>query len=429
MTARDNVRTALMCLLLLGLFSFAGVVSAAPVTIPLSSFVIFSGGGATPDSQTNYETAVGGHTTINGNIGSNQDFYMVGGQDGSGSAQINGSVYVGGYLNMGQPLTVGSPSGPLRDIVVNGEDDGNTPDNAYEADFAGDLAGNMYVTSEYMGDTVHLGTTGHISQVVGFGGNLEFTGEAGSTDAIAGGNVEGTVTSPSSKTFALITMPSATDLSGFVVTQGNPHNPVTLLPNTILTGYGTLTTSQNQTVNLQSGDYYFQSIDMLGGLTVNIDLTSGSPINIYVVDGVMLKLTELRVKGAGTGGAFLPISDPAAQPLAGLIYLETRGIFDMRGASETNRNLWGGTVYASVREESGGEVNIGQYQDWYGAVWAFDSVDIADHGNWNLPTFNPTAIQLTGLRARADRSAAQVLVLMALSLVAIAAAARLRQWA
>jgi hypothetical protein len=56
-------------------------------------------------------------------------------------------------------------------------------------------------------------------------------------------------------------------------------------------------------------------------------------------------------------------------------------------------------------------VSIGQYMDWYGAVYAFDSVDLADHGNWNyMPVPEPSTailsllgLTLAGIASRRQR--------------------------
>lgn len=98
--------------------------------------------------------------------------------------------------------------------------------------------------------------------------------------------------------------------------------------------------NQNETLILSSGDYYFNSLDAGGGFTLKIDLSTGNPIKIYVLNNVSLNLTTLMVKGAGTGGVFVPISN--AQSLAALIYLETQGTFLLGpGGLENSHIIWG----------------------------------------------------------------------------------------
>ena len=61
----------------------------------------------------------------------------------------------------------------------------------------------------------------------------------------------------------------------------------------------------------------------------------------------------------------------------------------MSGATDAAHNIWGGTVYASLLEGASAEVSIGQYTDWYGAAYAYDSFDTADHGKWTYVPFEP----------------------------------------
>ena len=364
--------------------------SAAPVmgdittvaASPLSGFAIFSGGGVNFNSQGTGETAIGGHTTVTGDIGSNQDLRVVGGQTGSVTTQFNGSVYVGGYLDVGQPLTIGSPT--LRaSVVVNGVNVPAPPPGTIEAEIRGTIYGDLYTTGD-----VRLGNVSSVRQVGGLGGNVRYTGNY---TAVSGAVVEGTALQVGSTTsFTTISMPAA--MASWVgganqTVPSGSGSSLTVAPGT----HGALATSaQNQTVNLVSGTYRFDSITAQGDFTLRIDLTSGLPISILALgDMTFGQSATLMVLGAGTGGNYVPIS--AAQSLASLIYFETRSRFVMGGATSADPTIWGGTVYASLREDGGsqGEVDIGQHNNWYGAIYAFDSIDIADHGTFTyvpLPT-------------------------------------------
>ena len=320
---------------------------AYPLSDPpvLSDFVIFSNGG---ESAT-WETEIGGHTLINGNIGSNQDLFLQGNPLPGYPAQLNGSAYAGGDLQFGQDETVGSSSF-LREVVVNGD-----------AAIGGDVTiwGNLDANSYTLG---------------------------------TGATVSGDATAPSSNTFALISMPAATVFTAGGADQQIPAPSGTSL--TLAPGiYGAMeTTRQVQALNLSSGDYYFDSMSVQGGFILNVDLTSGNPINIYVVGNVDFSSQglQLNVNGTGTNNAFVPISD--APELAALIYMETYGNFAMGG-----ENSWGGTVYASFNPDTGdpdtgdvdSDVTIGQYINWTGAVYAYDQVDVADHGKWNYVPLGP----------------------------------------
>ena len=71
---------------------------------------------------------------------------------------------------------------------------------------------------------------------------------------------------------------------------------------------------------MSSGNYYFDSITAQGGFTLEIDLTSGNPVDIYVVgDANFAQHNTLMVKGAGTGGTFVPIRPSAGVGRAHLL--------------------------------------------------------------------------------------------------------------
>ncbi len=342
---------------------------------PLSNFVIFSGGGSSVSGGD--ETSIGGHTSITGNIGSNQDLFQQGNPLPGYPARLNGSAYAGGGLTFGQDLAVGSSSGPLREVVANG---------------AASIGGGANVYGNLYANAVTLGQNTGIRQVGGVGGNVEYNT---TYTAKSSSVVEGLLSTPSTKMFGLITMPDATVFTAGGVDKTVPSgsgSSLTLAPGT----YGTLATSaQDQTVTLSSGNYYFDAISAQGGFKLQIDLTSGNPVNINVVgDANFAQHNTLMVKGAGTGGAFVPIDQ--AQSLAGLIYLETHARFTMGGASDDAHNIWGGTVYASLLEGTSAEVDIGQYMDWYGAVYAYDSFKVADHGTWTYVKLASSVVPAPG---------------------------------
>jgi hypothetical protein len=343
---------------------------AGPAT--LYDFVVFSGGGATPNSKDNHETQIGGNNTITGLIGSNQDLGIVG--SSPINTQINGSVYVGGYLDMGTGTVVGNSS-LFTEVVVNGLGLASIPSGAFEADIKGDVYGNVFTTGD-----VSLGSNADIRAVSGVGGNVQYTGTLSTN---SGYTAVSTSQVASTTSFSLISMPAATSFVGGGANQTCSSGTCVLGSNV---HYGTLTTSQNVTVELSSGNYYFDAIAASGSLTLKIDLTSGQPINIYVVGLASFgQNSVLMVKGAGTNGLYVDIGSASA--LAALIYFETYDRFLMGGGS-----TWGGTVYASMLEQlSSAEVVMGQNVNWYGALYAFDSVNIADHSTVTyVPHLVPT---------------------------------------
>ena len=384
----------LACLTVLAVTKTASAGMIDVASSPLSGFVIFSGD----------EFFLGGHSEVTGDIGSNQDLTLNGGPVPGYDAQINGSVYVGGYLTTGT-YTIGTSPDP-QEIVVNGV--GTYSANTAEADLGSSLLyGDLFVTSTQNRTVVSLGGSG-LSGVLtdsapdstGVVGNVEINNNSLDTlvNAIPNGDsdyVSGSVALATPTTmFTPITMPMATDLTGFtlIADPDRDNTDGLITPNTLGTAYGTLdTTSGGQTINLESGDYYFDNINVDGDTIFQIDLSSGDPINIYVLNDMVLggSSVSLWVKGTGTGGAFLQINDPSAQALAALIYMETQGNFDKGGESPqgSDTSSWGGTVYASS-----GDLTIGQYIDWVGAAYAFNTFYAADHGTWNYVPLSSTPV-------------------------------------
>ncbi|MCG3178432.1 MAG: hypothetical protein BIFFINMI_00759 [Phycisphaerae bacterium] len=386
MRSRKIGITVLALAAMFGVLAVAASADAAPVTKSLSEFAIFSGG----------NLSIGGHNLVNGDVGSN------GNVDGQGNTQLNGSVYAGGNFTPGSTVHVGSngvTAGPDLDsgtrfisigavypalsveVVVNGSVSFGGDANPVNADH---VYGNVYTKN------VTLSQNAGIEKVAGLGGNLEYTGSFSRNGgahvdglvngvswgpAITGSNPAAPAALGSTKTFAAVTLPTPTSFSAGVTALSDPSG-------TVAPGHwAALTTTLNHTVNLTSGDYYFSSINTGGGLTLNIDLTSGLPINLYVVGNATFgQDTLLQVKGAGTGGVFVPLSQ--ASDLATLINWETHGKFILGGGNTTSwTTIFGGTVY-STYFGTGDGLTIGQRVDWYGALYAVDSANLADHSRF-----------------------------------------------
>jgi hypothetical protein len=347
MIPRNLSRGALRCCVFLSFLAVAGTAFADQISVPLSTFVIFSGGGFSVEGHE--ETDISQHTWILGNLGSNQDLRQLGGPVPFFPAQIDGSVYAGGNVTFGQ------------DLIVNGNVVAN---------------GSATLTSTTVNGTLDASSAT-------LGGNPASTVSGGVT------------TGATADTFALITMPAPTSFSAGGAPKAVGPGVEIVNPGT----YGALTAVQNRTLRLSSGDYYFDSIDVAGGFTLEIDLTSGQPIRIYVVGNVDFGQNNvLKVMGAGTGGVFVPLNQ--AKSLASLIYMETHGFFDMGGNNQGGQphpqNVWGGTLYATAAELVGVDianpnyqVNMGQYNSWYGAIYASDDFNTADHGYYELVPFDP----------------------------------------
>lgn len=372
-------RLVRMCVALLAIAAAAETASAA---LMLSDFLVFSGSGL----------SIGGHNLVNGAIGSNQSV------DITGSTQINGSVYVGNDLTLGSNSAIGSDGVTLSpDLQSSTRFPSPTVFPALLAevvvnDFA-DFAGGSNIFANLYADDVRLGTGTVVRKVGGLGGNVEYTT---SYTALVGAGQQGTLTTPSTKTFAAIALTSGVSFTATGANQQVDSNLdfLQLAPGPS-NSYGSLSTSQqSQTVRLSSGDYYFSSITAQGSFTLEIDLSSGQPININVVGAAVFGQDPvLKVKGAGTSGIFTPISQ--APHLASLINWTLGGKFDLGGGDNaTWTSIFGGNVYSAFNG-SGDGVTIDQRVDWYGALHAFDTIRLADHSRFNfVPVPEPASLLL-----------------------------------
>jgi hypothetical protein len=354
----------------------AATLVAAPVhAAPLSlfDFVVFSGGGSSPNSTSNVETHIGQNVIVYGHVGSNEDVGVISG------AQIFGSIYAGRNFDGGQNITVGSNVAP-QVIIANGY-----------AEMNGDLYGDFHSGSGLApGATTSmlLRSSADIFGNVYTRNNLQFNVGSGISvggNATVGGSVvnlnsntvSGSISTGSTAgllAFTPIAMPAATSFTASTLAiddrscTGGGCSSLVLAPGT----YRNLNVGQNKTLTLSSGNYYLNQIDTSSGLELYLDLSSGVPLNIYVVDKAEFGMNmKIFVKRPGDGG-FTQISSLGDQSIASLVYLETKDRFKVHAGSE-----WIGTVYASLLELDGvAEGGIGQNIMVWGALYAYDSVEV-----------------------------------------------------
>jgi hypothetical protein len=355
------VRRSLACAVLACVVMLPAPAAADPVTI--WDFAVFSGGGATFTSGSP-ETRLGTNVTVNGFVGSNEDMDMT-----SGATVIASGVYVGGFLDMGQDAEIGS-STLLAEVIVNGVNPDVGAPGAFEAQINGNIYGNLYVTGD-----VQLQDHADINMVGGLGGNVEYTGNFDTNGTPV---VQGTTTNvASTQTFTNIGIPAPTTFTASTnplddrSCTGGGCSSLTLAPGT----YSDLNIGSNKTLNLSSGDYFFQSIDVNSDLILNLDVSAG-PINIFVVGVTNFGSNQTtKIKGPGS----LVYVDPGTNPsLASQVYLETHNRFNVNSGTQ-----WAGTVFASKFEVGADEVFIGTGITWYGAAYGLDSVDIHQNSTIN----------------------------------------------
>jgi hypothetical protein len=388
----------------IGLLALAGTASADVVTVPLEDFLLFAGhdGSAGQDS-----LQIQGANLLYGNVGSNGQVTL-----GASDTHILGSVYAGVDVDMAQFTAIGSNGNishiDLEENVLNAVTSEGYPTvdgsgfptfpSQPERVIANDGAilnneSRIYGTLD--ANTASLNSNATV-------GGLTYLPPATPTTPPAAYDQSGATIGAGADTFALITMPTPTDFTGFInngavaPADNNAGTELVLNSNTLATGYGALTTAQNQIVTLtESGDYYFQSINTSGGLTMRIDLTNG-PVNIYVVgevitgqDSVLWVTNATIATHPDATNGYLPISHPDAQALAAQIYWESTGKFYMRGGDGGNNpmsTIFGGTFYSTFSGGGVGEYSIEmrQHLDWFGALWAAERMYIADHSRYTF---------------------------------------------
>jgi hypothetical protein len=355
--------------------AFALLASPQPLlAAPLSiwDFAVFGGGGTTvtPSSP---DARIGNGVTVNGMVGSNEDVAM------TQNAQVFGDIYAGRNFDGGSNIVIGTALNPVT-VIANGS-----------AELDGDLFGDLHSGSSLpSGNTVSLllradaDVTGNVFTK----NNLDFNGPNGilvTGNATVGGVVvdlngnviAGTTTTGSTAgllSYTPIVVPAATAFSASGnaaddrTCTGGGCSALSLAPDT----YRDLIIGQDKELTLTSGTYYFNSINVNSGLDLYLDLSSGNPLNIYVVEEANFGQNQIVfVKRPGDLG-FTQISSLADKSIASLVYLETLDRFNINQNSE-----WVGTVFASMLELGGtDETYVGQNISVWGALYAFDSVDV-----------------------------------------------------
>lgn len=317
-------------------------VSASAGPTSLYDYALFAGGGLTTNTPSP-EIHLGTDTLVNGLVGSNQDVRLL-----SGATVVASGMYVGGYLDMGSNSVVGSPS-LLSQVVVGG----SNSVSGKEASINGTIYGSLAVTGD-----VDLGSNANVTGSIQYTGGLSenATSDYGSATQVAATTAFSTVAMPASSTIVAGSIDK---------TCTGGCSSLTLDPGS----YRDLSIGTDKVLYLKAGDYYFNSISSNSNLTLNLDVTSG-PINIYVVGVVDFGSNHhTKLKGAGTGVDYVDPS--AATALASLVYLETLSKFNINSNTQ-----WAGTVYASKFESGSPESYVGTGVTWWGAVYAFDSVEI-----------------------------------------------------
>ncbi len=325
-----RISTSIVVLTTLALLGFAAP-RAALGEDTVESYSVFAG---------NSIDASGSITSNGSALGSNHDMFLSG-------ANVQ-TVRLGGmlYNTFGGITATG-------DVVVDG-------DAVYN--FFGSVGGNLNVGG-------NLTTTANVAGNIIAGGSVSTSGNtSGSIFAGAGITSSGTVggaafpfSHPTPESFTPLAMPPAhTFASGGANLLMPTFANQTLSPGS----YGELLFDGSNTVNLSSGNYYFDSIHSLGSfVTFNFDTTHG-PVNIFVTGDIFLTSATMNLNGV----SFSSI-DPAN---AGQVYWETHG-----DLSATFTSLLG-TVYSPY-----GDIDLEKLSNGLGNLVAGHDF-ITDGGTFNF---------------------------------------------
>lgn len=358
-------RTTLLCLL-------SGTLFIHPARAEtLGDFVIYTGAGGAPR-----DLEIGQNIIVNGLVGSNGNIKMLAGSELREGLRAGGSLNPGGLASSGAEI---GTSSYLANAIVNGD-----------FNYRGDVFGNVHA-----GGDVLLGAPSDILQVNGVGGNVfaagNLTYNANGVNVQGNVKVGGTVINPSNGvvggttttgvvpaellSYTIFAMPTA---SVFSAGGADVSDTAVLAPGS----YDVLNIGSNKSITLASGDYFFTSFAAGGGLDLRLDLSSGGPINIYVVGNISIGSNmDVLIKGPGDAG-FTDVDSASTSQLdlASKVYIETHGQFDINGGGDLF-----GTIYAAVDVAGDGnkEVNLGTNTQVWGAVYSIDQIDILSGSIFN----------------------------------------------
>ncbi|HEY6435869.1 MAG TPA: T9SS type A sorting domain-containing protein, partial [Ignavibacteriaceae bacterium] len=126
----------------------------------------------------------------------------------------------------------------------------------------------------------------------------------------------------------------------------NITSTATLVPGS----YGNVTLGTSKTLNLSTGDYYFNSISMGGSGKLKLNVANGN-IRIYVTGNVTF----------GTSVEIIILNGGPEK-----VYLETLGNFQMGGSGK-----WNGSLFCPL-----GNITLGTSCTVYGALWTNGEISV-----------------------------------------------------
>jgi hypothetical protein len=270
-------------------------------------------------------------------------------------ATINALSTIGGSLHSGGAVNSGADIG--GDIIANGPvtvDIFDTINGSIVANGNVSLLSGVNVLGNVGANgAVSLGVDAHVAGTVTHNGNLTLAGFA-----TVGGSQVGTV-SPNPATYTPAQLPAATSF-----TSGGAPVSLAVFEDRVLSPgpYGAMSFAGSNELTLSPGSYYFDSIASPGAfVTLNLDLTGGGDIRIFVTGDVQFDNLLIEVNGVDFNDA-----DPN---LASLVYLESHGnIFHDREFFGTLHAPFGDVTTATISDVTGSIIaarhaNIGSSAD------------------------------------------------------------------
>jgi prepilin-type N-terminal cleavage/methylation domain-containing protein len=286
--------------------------------------------------------------------------------------------YNAGYLEYGPPGDLSMLAGPVDSLSFtyyqeDGVTETTTPDDARSvliqlttSDSEGKvepitLSSRVFIRKDIATDGAYS-----ITDFVMFGGTSVFvdrdstvTGNIGSNGTVSlgsGTTVDGDIIEDAS-----VDVPDASSFSagGANIIRGN-YSDVDLAPGS----YGHLLLGRYNTLNLQAGDYYFNSITTGSNLTLNVP--SDGDIRIFVVGNALFG-RDLETAIDGNVIDVSSESDRAeAREKAERIYVETLGTWIMGRDS-----VWAGTIFAPNNS-----MFFGRGEYIFGALYSGSSITV-----------------------------------------------------
>lgn len=297
--------------------NITGTVYAFGVTIDQNSTI---NGNIISKSGTQ-ETKINQNATINGDICSEYNLKI------DQNAVINGTTFSKGSTTLNQNSSV---RGSLNSSSVSNSQDSIIALTSINIDSNANV-NHIYTYVDINGKT----QTSTIYDNIYYGTSKDIKSSAN----VDGKKVFYTTESQNKQTCDSMTAPLHTDEKYFLTSKTDAVSEP-LLPN----GYNKLNKTQNTSLHLSSGNYYFESISFDQNNTIYLDLSSGA-INIYVKGDVKLSQNfKVYAKGKGKGDAeYTQInSDSFNKQLSLNVYLETLGSFTMDQNSQ-----WLGVIFAT----------------------------------------------------------------------------------